>query len=115
MQGGQVTSHHVGANKPDLLAPKFGFSGVGDSDFRVPTIRIFVRPRFGFSEPAGQGALINKKAGSTDNGTPRPLKRARIAHATVRTSIQALPQLNLILRSTAPYFQRLPSCLLASS
>ena len=57
--------------------PKFGFSGVGDSDFHVLEVRIFGCLRFGFSEPAGQGALIGKKAGSTDNGTPRPLKRAR--------------------------------------
>ena len=74
MQGGQVTSHHVGANKPGPLAPKFGFSGVGDSDFHVLEVRIFGCLRFGFSEPAGRGALIGKKAGSTDNGTPRPFK-----------------------------------------
>ena len=74
VQGGQVSSHHVGANKPDPLAPKFGFSGAWDSDFRVPNIRIFGCLGFGFSETAGQGVLVGKKAGSTDNGTPRALK-----------------------------------------
>ena len=58
VQWGQVTSHQRGANKPDPLAPKFGFSGVGDSDFHVLEVQIFWYLRFGFSEPAGQSALI---------------------------------------------------------